>query len=228
MTDQPSGLRDLYAAHARAGTPHVEEAAWERLALEACSPAERERVLDHVVRCAECASVYRALGELEAGARAFDPGAPTGPVLSEADLGVGLRPWGFLGGLAAAAAVVWALARPALAPAPAPLPSPEVMRGADPARPRALEPMGHQRATPAFFRWEPQAGARAYRVEVFDASGEPLWKSPEVSGTSLAWPAALSVKPGTYYWQVVALAGSGQPADAVASPMASFEITPGS
>src|SRR5512145_1860801 len=103
MTDHPSGLRDLYAAHARPGTPHVDEGAWERLALGEAGPEERERVLDHVVRCADCAAVYRGLAELEAGAREFDPGAPREPVLGGAEVGLGLRPWGFLGGLAAAA-----------------------------------------------------------------------------------------------------------------------------
>ena len=224
MDKSTPDLRDLYAAHARPNAPHVEEPAWERLALDACSPGERERILDHVVRCAECAAVYRGLAELEEGARAFDPQSPGRPVLGEADIGLGLRPWGFLGGMAAAAALVWALARPALAPAPVAVSSPDSMRGSETARPRALEPAGRQDAAPASFRWEPQPGARAHRVEVFDASGEPLWKSAEVSGATLAWPAALPAKAGTYYWQVVALPASGRAADAVASAMVSFEL----
>jgi hypothetical protein len=225
MDKSTPDLRDLYAGHTRTATPHVEEAAWERLALDGCSPGERERVLDHVVRCAECASVYRGLVELESGARAFDPEAPARPVLREADIGLGLRPWGFLGGMAAAAAVVWVLARPALAPAPVAVSSPELTRGAEASRPRAVEPVGRLSTAPESFRWEPQPGARAHRIEVLDASGELLWTSAELEGVTLAWPAGLKlVKPGIYYWQVVAVPSSGRAADAVASPMVSFEL----
>jgi hypothetical protein len=220
-----NSIRDLYARQARPETPHVVEEAWERLALGEAEREERQDIVDHVVRCRDCATVYRGLAELETEARAFDPGVPARPVLGQAGWQPGLRPWGFLGGVAAAAAVVWALARPALAPAP-PLASPPVMRGAEAARPQPLTPVGRQTAPPAAFRWEAVPGARAYRVELFGASGEPVWTSPEVTGTTVNWPVGMRVKLGVFYWQVVAIPESGRAEDAVASPMVSFEIVP--
>jgi hypothetical protein len=225
-SDDEAGLRDVYGRQARSVPPHVAEEAWERLALGEASRAEREAALAHVVRCAECAAVYRGLATLETGARAFDPGAPSRPVLGGSEPGLSLRPWGFLGGVAAAAAVVWLLARPAVAPTPAPIDTPAATRGAEPATPRAIEPVGRLSTAPAAFRWEALPAARAHRVELLDGSGEPLWTSPEVTGTSLAWPAAVAARPGTYYWQVVAIAQSGRAADASTSPMVSFEIRP--
>ena len=219
-----TSLRDLYARQARPETPHVTEEAWERLALGEAGRDERHHIVDHVVRCQDCATVYRSLAELETEAREFDPGVPARPVLSQAGWQAGLRPWGFLGGVAAAAAVVWALARPALAPAP-PVVSPPVMRGAeDAARPRPLAPLGRLTAPPAEFRWEAVSGARAYRVELFDAAGASVWTSPEVTGTTVRWPVGMRIKLGTFYWQVVAVLATGRTADAVASPLVSFEI----
>jgi hypothetical protein len=225
MTDQNGGLREIYSRHARA-EGHLTEEAWERLALGGAGREERERLVDHVVRCAECAAVYRGLAELETEARGFDPGAPARPLLGQAGWQSGLRPWGFLGGMAAAAALVWALARPAMAPAPPPASAPPVMRGAESARPQPLAPVGRHTTLPAHFHWEPLPGARGYRVELLDAAGVAVWTSDEVAGTSVGWPAGIRVRPGTSYWQVVAVAPTGRAADAVTSPMASFEIIP--
>jgi hypothetical protein len=221
-----TSIRDLYARLARAEMPHVAEEAWERLALGEAEREERQRIVDHVVRCLDCATVYRGLAELETEAREFDPGVPARPVLGQAAWQSGLRPWGFLGGMAAAAALVWALARPALAPAP-PVATSPVMRGAEAARPRALAPGGRQTSWPEAFRWEPLAGARAYRVELFDASATPVWQSAEMTETTLSWPAWMMLKDGTYYWQVVAIPESGRLADGVASALVKFEIAVG-
>lgn len=223
-SDPEANLRDVYARHARSVPPHIAEEAWERLALGLAEPPERELAIAHLVRCTECAAIYRGLATLETGARAFDPGAPSRSLLGGAELGVSLRPWGFLGGLAAAAAVVWLLARPAVAPTPAPIGTPAVTRGAERATPRALEPVGRLTAAPAAFRWEPLPDARAHRLELLDGSGELMWTSPEVTGATLAWPADLRPRPGTYYWQVVAVATNGRPADAATSPLVSFVI----
>jgi hypothetical protein len=223
MNEDAGRIRDLYARLARPETAHVTEEAWERLALAEAGPEERQGIVDHVVRCLDCATVYRGLAELETEARGFDPGVPARPVLGQAGWQAGLRPWGFLGGVAAAAALVWALARPALAPAPAVVSSP-VMRGAEAARPRPLSPLGRQAAPPAAFSWEAVAGARAYQVQLFGASGAPMWTSGEVAGTRVSWPVGMRMKLGTFYWQVLAIPAGGRAADAVASPMVSFEI----
>jgi hypothetical protein len=224
--DPEASLRDVYARQARSVPPHLSEETWERLALGLAGGPERELAIAHVVRCTECAAVYRGLATLETGARAFDPGAPARPVLRGSDPGLSLRPWGFLGGVAAAAAVVWLLARPAIAPTPAPAGTPAVTRGTEPAVPRALEPVGRLAAAPTAFRWSPLATARAHRLQLLDGSGELLWTSLDVTGTSLAWPSAVAAKPGTYYWQVIAVAPNGRAVDEVTSPMVSFEIRP--
>src|SRR5436190_798388 len=67
-------LKTLYANRA-SPEGHPREEAWEALLCEELAADERKRVLEHVVRCMECAGTYRALLQVTREARAFDPGA---------------------------------------------------------------------------------------------------------------------------------------------------------
>jgi hypothetical protein len=72
------GLREDFDALTRA-TPlstHPSEDVWVSLASGELAPTEREHLADHVLSCAECARLYRAVAQVRNGAVDFDPGAP--------------------------------------------------------------------------------------------------------------------------------------------------------
>ena len=75
MADDSMLRRDYAAAIESPASAHVSDDAWERLATGSMSHVDRQAVIEHIVGCASCTTIYRALGELEAGARQFDPGA---------------------------------------------------------------------------------------------------------------------------------------------------------
>jgi hypothetical protein len=202
---------------------HPDEQAWERLACGELTDELRRSLLDHVVDCAECTRVYRALAELERGARRFDPGVPRPGLARWARRGRLVWRWGLGGAVAAAAAAVlavWIGVRP---PAPEPAPSPpEALRSGSAAAgpgPVLLAPLGAVTAPPEL-AWEPVAGAQRYRLELLDAEGEIVWTAT-TAGTSVPWPAAVPRRPGRYYWRVIAELERG---GTVASALEDFDV----
>jgi len=72
-----SDLRERYAeAGPPAGSAHLDETVWERLACGELTPFERERAFDHIAGCPDCGQVYRGVLMLQREASAFDPDAP--------------------------------------------------------------------------------------------------------------------------------------------------------
>jgi len=194
---------------------HVDEQAWVRLAEQALPPAERERVMDHVVRCAECAAVWRAVDELQRRAPEIDPRLRR-PSRRR------ILVW--LPAFAAAAAVAFVVTSPRRSGPP---PSSDPRRvGASSARPETLFPAaGTTLGTPDQLRFAPLAGARSHRVQVLSSDGKLLWDSSPVAGNLVAWPGSVRLVPGRYCWQVVALPEWGQsPADEVVSMPACFSV----
>lgn len=59
-----------------ASSPHPDEETWARLGSGELSEHEHARIADHVVSCAECSAVYRAVAYVRQGATSFDPNAP--------------------------------------------------------------------------------------------------------------------------------------------------------
>lgn len=55
---------------------HPTEDAWVALATGTLDDAARDQVADHLVTCAECAAVYRAVADLQRKAAAVDPSVP--------------------------------------------------------------------------------------------------------------------------------------------------------
>jgi hypothetical protein len=232
MLDDNALFRLWAEAAKRPRTPHLEASEWERLALHEMDAEERSRVLLHVTACASCTRTYRGLQALAAEARTFDAGVPALEVPRDTS-----RPprWVLGGGLAAAAALAgWAVLRPLPAPVPPPETGggevsrnpPAAVRGeAAPDAPRPVAPSGRLTGAPEAFRWAGTDEARGYRVRLLRGDGEPLWTSPEVPGTELAWPAEVRPAPGAYLWRVEAVPRWGGAADAARSAFASFEIT---
>jgi hypothetical protein len=225
VADQPSTLRELYAARARHPGPHPTEDDWVRLAGSPVDEGERSAAVAHVVRCSECAAVYRGLVDLEEGARAFDATLPRR--LGAAGLGLGQTArWGTWAAVAAAAAVAFAIAPSRRAPTPVPPAATGLeLRGGSP-RPELAEPLGAVVRWPERLRWTAVGGARAYRVRILGAEGDLIWTSPLVTTTEIAWPAEIAARPGRLYWQVIALPQGGREADAAASVTGSLDYTP--
>ncbi len=218
MVDAPE-LRAYRAVLAHPKTPHLDDAAWERLASGQMSRSERARSLDHVTSCAACATICRGLLVLEDEARAFDPDVPD-PALSVPQEPARTSRWAY-GGLAALAASLAWLALAPLAKVPG---AQETLRSAEhAARPSPLAPLGRLAAPPQEFRWQAFPGASGYRVELFDGLGTMVWSSPRTEGTTVRWPAHVAAAPGRYYWQVVALTGRSAEA-VVSSPTVDFDV----
>ncbi len=55
---------------------HPTEDAWVALATGTLDDVARDQVADHLVTCAECAAVYRAVADLQREASAIDPSVP--------------------------------------------------------------------------------------------------------------------------------------------------------
>jgi len=220
MPDSDEALRVLYKAAATAVGGRPAEEDWERLACGELAPADREKALDHVTRCAACARIYRALDALSEGARAFDAGVPA-PAARVLPFSRGL----LLGGLAAAASLAVILLRPAATPE-VPRSSPgNGFRGAPSSLdPVPVAPRGRVAGIPTELRWHGTSAPALYRVMILDADGETVWSSGEIDGTALSWPRELELKPGSYYWQVVALPKRGLPGDRRASALVAFEV----
>ncbi len=222
MAEAEQTLRGLYALRESPADPHLGEDDWLALASGEGPASHRERAIDHVVRCASCARVYRGLTELEEGAREFDKRAPQ--VLGPAPLdALGTTRWVWWGGLAAAATLVWAIAQPRPALAPAPQPNGSELRGPEQTRPVLLEPLGAVVRWPERLHWEPVAQVRGYRVTILDGEGNELWASPLLAETAIAWPAQVPARAGRVYWQVTAYPQGATDADGVASVLASFD-----
>ena len=95
--------RDVLRDQSSAGE-HPSEETWVRFSCDELSAHEQARLADHVVACPACAEVFRAVGEVRAGAVAFDADAPPAAVVVESASSDWYR-------LAAAAALVLALAQ---------------------------------------------------------------------------------------------------------------------
>ncbi len=224
MSDN-SRLRELYSESVSATLAfddHLQEAAWERLALGESTAGERRLALRHVARCPECARIYRGLSLLEEGARGLDPEVPRSAL--SAPSARRSRRWLIWPALAAAAMVLILV-----------VPSDMVTNGEKPAgdgpdalrstvadRPMARQPLGRMNRRPEGFAWSAVATDAAYRVELFDGDGEPIWESEPVAATDLAWPESVPGSPGSFYWRVVAIPESG--GEEVASELVSLEV----
>lgn len=230
MADPEVTLRGLYAARDAHPGPHPGEDDWVRLASGAMDEGARAAAVDHVIRCAECAAVYRGLVDLEEGARAFDASVPRALGASRLGLGQTAR-WGTWAAVAAAAAVAFTVLQPRRSATPdgtsdrtAAVPGLALRSAAT--RPVPVEPMGAVARWPERLRWSAAEGAHAYRVRILDADGEIVWTSPLVASTETAWPAEVAPRPGRMHWQVIALPASGREADAAASVTASLDYAP--
>lgn len=201
-------------------SPHLGEDVFERLMVGELTAFERPGVLRHLEGCAECSRIHDALAELETGARMFDPGVPAAGAAARTR--PGRTAWI---GLAAAAALSVAVLLPWRSWLSTPVEEPgDTVRATERHDgPVLAAPLGRVEAASRLV-WQPVAGARWCRAELFDADAEPLWKSPPTEESAVAWPVAVPSPPGHYYWRVVCALDRG--AESVASTLERFELTP--
>ena len=216
-TDGDDGLPARYRSRMavdRAG--HLQDADWERLALGEMAPDERERTLEHVTRCASCADVYRGLTMLGEEAPAFDPGAPR-PHRPAPQPRVPVWARWAAAALAGASLLSWGLLdkRP---PSPSVTRAPAVDTGLV-----LLEPVGTVSKVPSEFRWNKIDTAESYRVRLFREDGLLLWTSEALTESRADWPAAVSLAPGRYFWDVEAF---GEGRGVARSELQAFVRTP--
>jgi hypothetical protein len=226
MTEDDRLIRQLYAETAAGPRDdHPDEAAWEAMALGELPAVRRQELVDHVARCAECASVYRGLRTLATEAARFDAGVPRTAPRSV----IQHRParWVYAGLAAAAVLLVTLLPlrRQGTAPTPGPAATGDDVRSGEKPVPVPLEPQGVLAGPPRAFRWQGLPGVTRYRVELSSRAGDLVWSSPPVEGLAVDWPATVSPAPGVYHWQVIALPDVERPLTSpVRSALVSFEI----
>ena len=168
--------------------------------------AERKAVVAHLVQCGECRREYIATGAVVDAARPRWTGFRTGI------------------GLAAAAAVVFALMPRTFPRATTVAPDVAMQRTSLPEVPapiRLAAPAEGERLTGSDVRlsWHPDGDDVLYRVTVQTDAGAVVWKT-ETHDTSYTVPPDAPLTRGMrYYWIVDALHADGRPAR---SPATSF------
>jgi len=200
-------LAAAFRSSRRASGEHLTETAWERLACEEMTPADRDTALVHIMNCAECSTIHRSLMQLREGATNIDG--------AHDDAGQSYRRWMIPGGLAAAAAILVAL----LVNRPARVEPDNVTRSAtEAAAVTVLSPTANEPLIDRRFSWQGIAGATAYELRVSTQDGARLFTSRR-DETFAELPGEIELKEGTYYWRVLAFKGD---AEVAASPLVPF------
>jgi anti-sigma factor RsiW len=76
----------------------------------------------------------------------------------------------------------------------------------------------------ARFTWQRDSAAIGYHVVVTDSAGAPVWRSDDLSDTTVAPPSSVRLNPGArYFWRVDALHADGSSSQ---SATTGFRITP--
>jgi hypothetical protein len=206
------------------GSTHLTEETWERLACDELSPDDYDAAIDHILDCFQCAEIYRALNIVRSDAAAFDPGAPEMPPGKVERFRSKRGLWGGLSALAVAAAVMMAIFLPGTSTEPPETAGPVVRSDGSSKPATPTEPVNRdvsmRSAGELRLRWSAESELPAV-VEILDAEGELIWRSPETTASEVRWPADLPSRPGRYYWRVV-VSGAGD--KKISSDLVSFRV----
>ncbi len=212
-----AALRERLAASDRpAGTPHPDDADWERFATGSIGDAQRMEIVDHALACPQCRPLLRTLGELRKQAFAADPRLAERRVPARLPLWIGLA-------AAVLVLVAWPARWPPRGPATPAGGDAELRSGRGAAPVETLAPLGSARRPLAAFSWRPVAGADAYRVRLFSVDGRLIWESPRVASpaTAVTLGPEVALPAGSFVWSVEA----ERDGDVVAtSRLATFEL----
>ncbi len=189
-------LRELYTERLsarqpvnRAGCPSPE--ALQALARREGSEELRLQTLDHVMGCADCRADFDLLRSIEGAGRQLGVAGRSGR-----------RSWMMPAALAATLLVAVGIGRLALTSSS----DEELVRaGSERGAVTLLSPAAEAKAGDSLlFSWRPVEGARRYRLEVLNASGEVALEA-ETTDTLIASDMARRLAPGDYQWWVSAL-----------------------
>jgi len=210
-------LRQLYRSfialknlESRVGCPSLEKL---MSFFESSSRARKKmKIIDHVTNCSSCAREFEFLLELQRyekkmiqEVREAQPmeSLPSSPFKSRSKSRQrSLLFWKFSAALISIALVIVSLATIVQK-----LEREDQTRATQTAL-RLIQPKPNQRVTlPLVFKWQKVVGAENYILELYDESLLPIWKSPEISSTSLFLPENISrqLYPGRqYFWMITA------------------------
>lgn len=189
---------------------------------ESVSPADKEKVIDHVTVCSHCLREFehflhfsreeeKAVGDIagylrKKGQTASGPGKR--PKILEILLGSRVQPrplWRWAAGFLLTVVIIGLFLigiRPLYR-------TPEDReRGRLPGYVHLISPVrGKRTETPLIFRWEATPSAEYYQLEIYDESLLPLWKSPRIKGVIYELPSKATEiiqKNKTHYWTITA------------------------
>lgn len=190
---------------------HLTEAEWTALQLNELATADRNRLLAHVVSCAECTAIHRSLLTLAAEAPAFDREVPSNAASRSRST------WYWAAGLAAAAILVIGVR---INRAPGADATQDVVRNSstvaviETTSPRAGRPLANRR-----IEWSAVTSAAQYEVRISSTDGGTVWQS-QVAATATDVPSSVALR-GHYYVQITALRDG---AVIGSSPLVPFDV----
>lgn len=181
---------------------HLDEAAWERLATNELTESERDGLLRHVMACADCSEIWKALLALRHDA------AAEGLIPATVQTRRPLWRSPFIP-LALAATAILAVSGVLVVRQPAPGTATATVRsGGALAAVEGLMVADTSDGVPAFV-WTPVPEATHYKIEVFFEDGRPHWTNDAVGAPPTRWPADVSRSKGAYRWRVEAHGANG-------------------
>lgn len=188
---------------------HVDEATFERLALNEIGAGERARLFDHITGCDTCARVWRGLLDLrrEAEIEGLIP-----PAI--APIPIWRSP---IVALAVAATLVVVIGGVVLNRQTSD--DSTTLRSGTTAGVEELSAVAGAGGTPTL-SWSPVPAATGYRLDVFSEDGQLVW-TRDVTAPPLSWPDDVPRSAGLYRWRVEALA---EGAVVARSRLAEFEV----
>lgn len=201
-------LAGAYRATRKPSGDHLTPDQWERLACDELRGPDRERALAHIESCGECTAIHRGLLELREGATEIENRSPRD------NAGLAYRRWSIAGGLATAAAIVFAV----LINQPARVDPNDAMRSGLEKPIVTLIPSA-QLGPSRTLAWQPLEGADRYELRVTTTDGKPVFTSRR-DQTSARIPLEIALQ-GEYFWRVIALKGD---ATIATSPISQFSV----
>jgi len=237
-------LKRAYKSHIRRRVPSSREGCPPAESIfsvfdESASPADKEKVIDHVTGCSHCLQEFelflgfhrdeeKAVGDIADYLRTKDrsAGIPVKrPKILDILLGSRLqaRPlWKWAAGsffaVILAGLVLISIRSFFIAPEGR-------ERGRLPGQVHLSSPVRGQRIeVPVVFRWEGMRGAEYYHLEIFDKSLLPLWKSPRIKEVYYELPSKAAdtiMKTEVYFWAITAWLIDGTKRE---SPLEEFRL----
>ena len=183
---------------------------------------EAQEVVDHLSACRACSRVWQLAVDLTKDLPPAVAPVPVGVTVMSSWTLARLAPV-FVGSLAVmiAGTLVFQIFRVAQPP---PTTDSATRQFIEPGElVEIVGPNGAVTSTPTQFEWQAVSGAKIYQVRVYAEDGTLVWTSDDLTATSTAWPASVTLGAAPYYWGVTALSDGEIVAE---SGLTIVELTP--